>query len=719
MRTHAPAATVYRWQVTLIFVLFLFAVAGAALAGWWYARGSPPHHGPIVLLSLDRFGTERLAAYGGRGDDTPSIDALAADAVVFERAYTHSPLALPAHASLLAGQLPFEHGVRDEAGFTLREDARSLAELLRNRGFETGAAVSSFLLRPEAGVAQGFSFYDAELAEGGHALTPVVERDGAGTIAAAERWLRTRRDQRFFLFVQVGGQDAELSVSRLVTQLQELDLYDDATIILTAHRGETASGVSLDDASLRVPLVVKQPDGHGAGRRVAAPVQHIDLLPTILELVRAPIPSGLRGRSLRAVLDDENGTIQDRPIYAESLAARFRFGGHGRFALMNGQYQYVRSDREELIPLEPQTPGPAAAESEASALGESLDRLLEENGAEPPADIAAADEAHYAALGYLDGAIVAASEPRPVDAVDEAALFEALRTAAVLAAQDKYTDAIDRLHGIADSHPELTVVRYQLGELLARAGRVEEATVAFHAAAALQPDNPAVPVALARVLLKAQEHEAAWQQATRAVTLAEPHGARARADAHEIAARVALARGDADAARTHAQAVGSHAPGVPMPQYVRARLLYDEGQYAEALLELEEAEALLKEHGGSLEGLYWYFGDTLARLDRYAEAETRFREELRAYPRSIRTYSSLAMLYRALSRERGVEDVIDELVTAAPTPEGYVTAARLWMILGERERADALRVDARTRFHGDPSLALLDRRSPARPLAIP
>jgi hypothetical protein len=130
----------------MITTLVVSSVAAAALAGWWYARESTPVGGPIVLISVDGFRHVRLRETTNTTlapSSTPSIDALAADAVVFDRAYTHSPLTLPAHASLLAGQLPFEHGVRDEAGFALRDDARSMAELLQNRGFETGAAVSS------------------------------------------------------------------------------------------------------------------------------------------------------------------------------------------------------------------------------------------------------------------------------------------------------------------------------------------------------------------------------------------------------------------------------------------------------------------------------------------------------------------------------------------------------------------------------------------------
>ena len=87
------------------------------------------------------------------------------------------------------------------------------------------------------------------------------------------------------------------------------------------------------------------------------------------------------------------------------------------------------------------------------------------------------------------------------------------------------------------------------------------------------------------------------------------------------------------------------------------------------------------------------------------DAEAEFREELRAFPRNVRAYASLAMLYHASNRDQAVEQTIDDLVVAAPTPDGYATAAELWTIVGERARAEALRADARRRFRGDPSLA--------------
>jgi tetratricopeptide (TPR) repeat protein len=144
-------------------------------------------------------------------------------------------------------------------------------------------------------------------------------------------------------------------------------------------------------------------------------------------------------------------------------------------------------------------------------------------------------------------------------------------------------------------------------------------------------------------------------------------------------------------------------------EFVRGRLAYDDARYDDAAAAFEEAEAIVRDGGEPLADLHLYHGETLSRLDRYADAEAQFREELSAFPRNIQAYTSLAMLYRASNRDGAVEDVLNELVAATPTPEGYAVAARLWTILGDRSRAEALRSDARARFRGDPSLALLGR----------
>ena len=127
-----PRVRTRRWQATLIITLVFTAAIGAAAVGWWYARESPPHQGPILLISVDQLAPESLAAYGAeRSNQSSDLDAFASDAVVFDQAYAHGFQVLPTHASVLTGQLPFQHGVRDDAGFVLKPEARTLAEVLK------------------------------------------------------------------------------------------------------------------------------------------------------------------------------------------------------------------------------------------------------------------------------------------------------------------------------------------------------------------------------------------------------------------------------------------------------------------------------------------------------------------------------------------------------------------------------------------------------------
>jgi len=719
-----PPAARKRWQAIVIITLFMLAVAGAAFTGWRFARESAPHQGPIVLITVDGLRADRLPAYGGPAGATPNIDRLSGRGIVFERAYTHSPLTLPAHAALVTGQLPFDNGVRDDGGFALKDQARTVAGLLRNRGFSTGAAVSSFLLRRTTGMAQGFSFYDADIPD------PVEEgalpqRSGAATFDVAERWMKSQSGQRYFLFLQVDAPSADMVIGRLVDALKETRRYNDSTIVLTADHGEASDGTTLDDRSLRVPLIVKQPGEAGAGRRVPLPVQHIDLLPTLLDLVRAPMPSGLRGRSLRAILDKTSGFVPDQPIYAELLAPYLRFDGRPLYALSNASYRLVRGATDDVQSLVADAPKPDSMRYQQMAA--TLDKLLHGHVVETSAPVAQADEDRLAAFGYLRGLrpapIVPIAPTAPVAPTPPIApiaptispevqreVTASHQRAAMLLAQRSYSAAVDALRSIATKHPDLVSVQYQLAQLLARMGRTDDAVNAFGIAAARRPDDPEIPLALAATLLHARRTEDAAMQAEDAVLLADATmDARIKAAAHEMAAQVALAQDEFDAATQHAAEAKTADPRIPMPQIVAGSIAYNDGKYDDALTAFKEAAATLQASGLTLADLHLNLGNTYARLDRYAEAEAEFQEELREYPHNIGTYASLAMLYRASNRQQAVEQVIGDLVEAAPTPEGYSMAARLWVIVGERGRAEALRSDARRRFRGDPSLALLGR----------
>ena len=692
MPKHALAR---RWQATLIITVFFFAVAGAAAVGWWYARESPPHQGPIILVSVDGLSSGTVDGPAG-SSGMPAFDALVADSVIFDRAYSHSPQVLPAHASLLTGQIPPQHGVRDDAGFALKDEARTMAELLRGRGFNTGAALTSPFLRREAGIAQGFTFFSVS----------GTADDGTTAADAAERWARTQGSQRYFLFMQVDRPEADAAIGRITQVLKERKLYDGATIVVIGSRGRT--GLSLDEATLRVPLVVKQPRHESAGRRITAPVQQVDLVPTILDFVRAPLPGGLAGRSLRKVIDGDT-PLPPQPIYSESLAGYFRFGAAPQFAMTTERYRYLRGAEDRIVTLDGGSPIDDAA---AAPTRTALERIVSTHPLVPPAPIAPADEERLAAAGFLPGlpppAERTAGTSGTVDSSDEERVADAEATAARLVGERKFSAAVATLQEVAREHPTLASVHYQLGVLLARSGRVDEAVAPLRDAGELRPDAVEIPLALAEVLLRAGRLDDAQEAADRAIDIAADDHA-AAGDAQALAARVALARKDVDAATMHADAALAANPGLPMPQFVRGRLAYDEGQYDAALMAFREAAAITSEHTTAIPDLHLYIGECLSHMEQYGEAEVEFRQELEAFPRNIQAYASLAMLYHAAGRDAEVEDVLNELVEAAPTPEGYGLAARLWMVLGERSRAEALKSDARARFRGDPSLALLGR----------
>src|SRR6202158_6073527 len=168
------------FRFTFILVLAALGTGLAAVSGWRYARASAPVSGPIIVISIATLRADHLPAYGYRNVKTPAIDALAADGTVFERAYSHSPQTLPAHASLLSGRLPFETGVRDNLGFVIKAGERLLPQMLRERGYATGGIVSAYVLRRETGISQGFDFFDGEMPPGPpERLVGRVKRDGS------------------------------------------------------------------------------------------------------------------------------------------------------------------------------------------------------------------------------------------------------------------------------------------------------------------------------------------------------------------------------------------------------------------------------------------------------------------------------------------------------------------------------------------------------------
>lgn len=463
-------------------------------------RPTPAASPPIVLISIDTLRSDRLPAYGYAKGETPAIDRLARDGVLFERAFAHAAQTLPSHASLLTGALPPAHGVRDNVGFPLAATgARTLAERLAAAGYATGGAVSSFVLRAETGISRGFERYDAPDAP---------ERPGGETLARLEPWLDEWRDARSFLFLHLyephapyrppadlaarfpDRYDGEIAaadrvVGELLAALDQRGLYQRALIVLVSDHGEGLGdhgeeehGFLLYREAIQVPLVVKLPGGARAGERVHDTVGLVDVAPTLLEAAGvAPDPS-LPGRSL---LGETPGT---RPVYSETWSTFIHFGWSELLSAVDGRFHYIESPRPELFDLEAD-PGETSnlLESErrpGAALRAFLEPFPRELAA-PAAEQDAETLAKLGALGYLGGAAATGRDgegPRanPRDELPKVApILRGIRAVN----EGRYAEAVELLAPTLEQSPYALFGWQFLGRAYERLGRHDEAKAAF------------------------------------------------------------------------------------------------------------------------------------------------------------------------------------------------------------------------------------------------
>ncbi len=728
------------FRYTFILVLAALGTSLAAVGGWRYARASAPVNGPIILISIDTLRADHLPAYGYKNVRTPAIDGLAADGAVFERAYSHAPQTLPAHVSLLSGRLPFETGVRDNIGFVVKSGERLLPQMLRERGYTTGGIVSAYVLRKETGINQGFDFFDGDMPPSSPELTiGQVQRDGSLSEAIAERWLDQQGSQRVFLFLHLyephkpysppsqyaeyEPYDGEIAyadeiVGRLIRYLKSHQLYDRSTIVLLSDHGEGLGdhgeqehGLFVYDEAIHVPLIVKQAGGAGSGRRIRDVVQHIDVAPTILALAKAPIPGSLRGRSLKPVLDG-TGRLSEQAVYSEALYARYHFGWSELTALTEDRYRYIKAPTEELYdldrdPHERQNIVEDRGRAQTTdALRGALGRLIAGVPIEAPAEVSAEDRERLQALGYVGAQtdVTKASGDTLPDPKDKREILDTYRQAVEFAGERNWGQATALLRRILREDPGMIDVWDQLATFSIRAERFDQAVDAYKHIIELKPTFSNAYLGAAAALLKLKKLDDARAHAELAASVAAERDARGRASAHELLAKIALARHDVDEAREQAKLAREADPTLPLPIYIDARLLYDQGKYAEALPLFQDAIAELNRKGTlQINELHFYTADTLGRLERYPEAELQFIEELKYFPQNSRARAGLAMLYQASGRSEAATKMIDEMIRVTPTADTYALAAHLWTMFGNRQQADAVRAQSRRTFAEPPS----------------
>jgi choline-sulfatase len=698
----------------------LVAVVVIAVAVWqWSATRSD---GPIILISIDTLRADRLPAYGYTQGSAPVIDALAADGVLFEQAYAQSPQTLPSHTSMFTGQLPFEHGVRDNIGFVLPDGATTLAQRLQAEGYATGGFVSSFVLRRQVGLDRGFDVYDDRLpAAGPDRPLGLMQRAGTETAAAAITWLQSQSSSRYFLFfhiyephapytppvVPASGDlyDGEVThadaiVGQVIAALKARGDYDAATIILLSDHGEGLGdhgedehGLFLYRTTIQTPLIIKQAGGRSAGRRVSVPVQHTDLVPTVLAIADLPADAALKGRSLVPVLD--GGTsLPPVPIYAEAMSPRYHFGWSELYALTDDRYRLIRAPRDELFdlstdPLETRSIVDDRAQVHA-AMRSALDSLIANADITAPSSVSDEDRQRLAALGYVGsqtGTPLSAPGDALPDPKDKRDVLRRYQRASALASEGRWADAAAAYTALLQAEPDMIDGWLKLAGASERIGRLPEALAAYREVINRDGGNAAALTGAAAIFVQLGQFDQARAHAELAIGTAPAH-------AHELLARLALQRGDQAAARTHAIAAATADPTLPMPAFVEGLILYGQGAFAASIPPLTEAAQALATRTEQVADVRYVLGDALAREERYREAEPWFMAEIQAFPGHIRARAGLAMVRWSQGRRDDAVAAVEALEAVGRTlagPEADLTAAQLWALFGEPSRAAAAR----------------------------
>jgi arylsulfatase A-like enzyme len=498
------------------------------------ASASPPKR--IVLVTIDTWRSDALGASGSGRVKTPNLDAFATGGLYCPDAWSSGTLTAPSHATILTGLEPYHHGVRDNHGFRLSSSARTLASLLRDKGYATAAFVSAHPLARISGLDAGFTVYDDQCAPGN--LLSVVPRwrQGSETIDTARAWLRTA-PERFFLWVHVYephdpyvppepyraayraapyyGEVAYTDelVGRLKAALGALGEKDALWIIAGDHgealgdHGEATHGLFVYDQTARVPLIFWAPGLVPAARRDFARL--VDVAPTVLALAGLPQPAGLDGSPL--LVPGTAGASQ--PAYVETMYAFLNFGAAPVRALTDGRTKVIDVPQREVYDL---LADPAEARNladqeplpRAEALRTALAALP---GAPPISSQKTGDDEAKAlrSLGYIGAGGEYALGREGMDPKTFAPLYGKLNAVRGLVDARRFAEAVPVYAQLLAAFPRSSVLACELGLVEMALGNAAEAESHLRLALDRNPGNSHALLGMANLAVGRQDYAGA------------------------------------------------------------------------------------------------------------------------------------------------------------------------------------------------------------------
>ncbi len=343
------------------------------------ASRSKADHKPfnVLLITIDTLRPDRLSCYSREHLKTPNMKAFAEKGVLFSHAFAHTSTTLPSHTNIMLGTTPLYHGVHENSNFIVQKEFLTLAELLKQNGYSTGAFVGSYSLDSRFGLNQGFDVYDGHYDRSEFKRFANLERKAGAVVTSALGWLRDQSSP-WFLWVhcfdphtpydppepyktQYAGRLYDGEVAYVDHVLGELFRFlqthhdDENTLIIftgdhgesLGQHGEKTHAFYAYNSTIWIPLIIRAPGVKP--RTVDQYACHTDIFPTVCDVLGIKKPSFLQGTSLLPAFNGKK--LPKRSIYFESLYPYYTRGWAPIRGLMTGKDKYVESPIPELYDL--------------------------------------------------------------------------------------------------------------------------------------------------------------------------------------------------------------------------------------------------------------------------------------------------------------------------------------------------------------------------------
>lgn len=491
----------------------------------------------VIIITMDTTRADHIGAYGYNYIRTPNIDSLASEGVLFENAYSVVPLTLPSHTSIMTGLYPPAHGVRDNNRFSVPEEVTTLAELLKQKGYQTGAIIAAFVLDRAFGLSQGFDVYDDSGLNKSTENQIVPERKADVVTNHAIAWLKYNKGrQPFFLWVHyydphavyappdpfskeysASPYDGEIAfvdqqISRLIGEARKSSGDMPLAIVLTADHGdslgdhrEMTHGLFVYNSTMHVPLILDAPKMLPAGIRIKSRVTNVSIAPTVLDLLGMQIPQWMQGKSLLTAITGEDKD-EDREIYLESETPFYSYNWSDLRAVLFRDYYYIdapkpelydiRTDYEQLFNLADSQP--ETVERMAKRLAALEKEISKKNFQQSARSIRISAEAQQKlnALGYIEGQIgqsdtidIESSRKKLPDPKDNVETHIQFMQVAMFVGKGEYEKALNVLDKLLIAQPDNPQLLLHYAKALRGLKRIGEARTILENLIALYPNS--------------------------------------------------------------------------------------------------------------------------------------------------------------------------------------------------------------------------------------